>query len=169
MTRHNALKPPLIYPCHTRIKPLPIPPTYPIPNRALLPYRTPSRTLHRAKYARQNPTRRIHARAAELLRRRQIEQHVCGNEGARGLVVEDEFFVEVGGHVFEVEFGVEFRRDGGDGFGLGEEEGEGHGFVVLFGALFGQCFDAENLGGGVGLVPGAEEDVVLGKGLDWVG
>jgi hypothetical protein len=84
-------------------------------------------------------------------------------------VVEDKFFVEVGGDVFEVEFGVEFGRDGGYGLGLGEEEGEGHGLVALFGALFGEGFDAEDLGGRVGFMPGAKEDVVLEKvRLGWV-
>jgi hypothetical protein len=78
-------------------------------------------------------------------------------------VVEDEFFVDVGGHVFPLKLGVEFGGDGGDGLGFGEEKGERDVFVALFGALFGQSFDAEDLGGGVGLVPWAEENVVLGK------
>lgn len=76
-------------------------------------------------------------------------------------MVEDEFFVEVRGDVFPVEFGVEFGADGGDGSGFLEDEGEGDLFVALLVALFGERLGAHYLGGGVGLVPGAEEDVVL--------
>jgi hypothetical protein len=76
-------------------------------------------------------------------------------------VVEDEFLVDVAGHVFPVELGVEFGADGCEGLFGGEEEGERDGLVVLLGALFGQRRGAEDLRAGVGLVPGAEEDVVL--------
>ena len=76
-------------------------------------------------------------------------------------MVEDEFLVEMRGDVFPVEFSVEFGRDGGYGLGFAEDEGEGHFFVALLVALFGEGFGAQDLGGRVGLVPGAEEDVVL--------
>tara|TARA_R110002003_G_scaffold40_5_gene2634 strand:+ start:13285 stop:13617 length:333 start_codon:yes stop_codon:yes gene_type:complete len=75
--------------------------------------------------------------------------------------VEDEFLVDVAGHVFPVELFVELGADGCYGLFGGEEEGEGDGLVVLLGALFGQRRGAKDLCGGVGLVPGAEEDVVL--------
>jgi hypothetical protein len=163
VTRHNPLKPPPINPRHTLIKPLPIPTTRAIPNDSFLPLRLPRRTLQRAEDLRQHPALRIHARLAELLGGRQVEHHVCLYERLGGPVVENEFLVNVPRHVFPVELGVKFRRDGGDGLVFAEHEGEGHVFVALLLALFGQGFGAQDLCGRVRGVPGAEEDVVLGK------
>lgn len=161
MTRNNPLKPPLINPGNRLRKSRPITRTRPIPNHALLPNRRTLCIRQRAENLGQDAAIRLHARPAELLRRRQIEHEIGGDEGARGLVVEHELLVDVGGDVFPVELCVEFGGDGGDGFGFAEDECKGDVFVFLFCALLRQGFGAEDLCVGVGLVPGAEEDVVL--------
>jgi len=76
--------------------------------------------------------------------------------------MEHDFFVEVRGDVFPIKLCVEFRGDGRYGFVFLEDEGEGDRLVALFCALFGEGFGAHNLRGGIGGVPGAEEDVVFG-------
>lgn len=80
-------------------------------------------------------------------------------------MVEDDFFVGVRGDVFPVEFGVEFGGDGLGVFVVVEEVCEGD---VFFGGVFraelGEGVGAHYLRGGVGAVPGAEEDVVLVSG-----
>jgi len=126
-----------------------------------LPNRIPLRARKRAKEPRPRSAGRVHARFAVLLRRRQVEQEIRGDERARWLVVEDDFFVGVGGHVFPVEFGVEFGRDGLNGLRLPEHKRKGNRFILLLFALLGQRFGTDDLGVGVGLVPGAKEDVVL--------
>jgi hypothetical protein len=80
-------------------------------------------------------------------------------------VVEYEFFVKMGWDVFPVELGIELGRYGRNWFVLLEEEGKGDFLDALLFALFGERFDAQDLGRGVGLVPGTEEDVVLVYGL----
>jgi hypothetical protein len=64
-------------------------------------------------------------------------------------------------HELVVEFGVEVGVDRGDRLLFGEDVAEVHGFVVLGLALLGETFGAKDFGIGVGLMPGAEEDVVL--------
>jgi hypothetical protein len=103
-----------------------------------------------------------------LLSRGQIEHHVCLDKRFGGFVVEHDFLVDVRWHVFPVELGIEFRGDGGYGHAFCEDEGEGDGFVALLFALFGQGFGAKDLGGWVGGMPGAEEDVVLEELLERV-
>jgi hypothetical protein len=76
-------------------------------------------------------------------------------------VVEHDFLVDVCGDVFPVKLGVEFRRDGSYGHALLEDEGEGNVFIALLFTLLRERFRAEDLGGRVGGVPGAKEDVVL--------
>jgi hypothetical protein len=161
MARHNPLKSPLVNPCDALIKRTPIPTARPIPNRAFLPHRRARRTLQRAEDLCQDTAIRVHARLAELLGRGQVEHHVCLYECLGGAVVEDDFLVDVRGHVFPVELCVELGRYRGYGGGLLEDVGEGDFFVALLFALFGECFGAHYLGGWVGFVPGAEEDVVL--------
>jgi len=161
MTRHNPLKPPSINPRNTLIKRTPIPTARAIPNRAFLPHRRARRTLHRAKDLRQDTTIRIHARLAKLLGCGQVEHHVCLYERLGGAVVEDDFLVNVRGHVFPIKLGVELWRYRGYGRGLFEDMREGDFFVALLFALFGEGLGAHYLGGWVGFVPGAEEDVVL--------
>jgi hypothetical protein len=161
MTRHNALKPPAINLSDTLIEPRAITRARAIPNRAFLPHGRPRRTLQRPKNLGQDPASRILARATKLLGRGQVEHHVGLDQCLCGFVVEHDFLVEVSGHVFPVKLGVEFRRDGGYGHVLFEDEGEGYGFVVLLFALLWKGFRAHDEGGRVGGVPGAEEDVVL--------
>jgi hypothetical protein len=76
-------------------------------------------------------------------------------------VVEHNLLVLVRVHKLVVEFGVELGIDGGEGLVFGENIGEGDGFILLRFALFGEAFGAEDFGVGIGLVPWAEEDVVL--------
>jgi hypothetical protein len=161
MTRHDPLKPPLVDSTHTLIEPIPIARTSAIPNRAFLPHRRARGTLQRAKDLGQYAARCVLACLAELLRGRQVEHHICSDERLCGLVVEDEFFVDVGGHVFPVELGIELGGYGCYGICFGEDKGEGHGLVALLGALLGEGFGTHDLCGGVGLVPGPKEDVVL--------
>jgi hypothetical protein len=161
MTRHNPLKSPSVDPAHTRIEPRAIARTRAIPNRAFLPHRAPRRTLQRAENLGQNPTARVFTCPAELLGGWQVEHHVGLNQRLCGFVVEHDFLVDVCGDVFPVKLGVEFRRDGIYGHALLEDEGEGNVFIALLFTLLGERFRAEDLGGRVGGVPGAEEDVVL--------
>jgi hypothetical protein len=79
-------------------------------------------------------------------------------------VVEDNLLVRVRGDVLPVELAVELGVDGGDGLVFAEEVGEGDSFVFLRCALLGEAFWAEDLRVGIGGVPGAKEDVVLGRG-----
>lgn len=76
-------------------------------------------------------------------------------------MVEDEFFVEVGGDVFPVEFCVELRGDCGNGLGFAEDKGEGDVFVLLLCAFLREGLRPEDLCIGIGGMPGAKEDVVL--------
>ena len=81
-------------------------------------------------------------------------------------MVEHDFLVGVRVHVFPVELCVELGRDGVEGFGGPEEVCEGDVFFgFVFGAKLGEGLGAEDLGLGVGRVPGAEEDVVLEEHL----
>jgi hypothetical protein len=166
VTRHNPLKSPPINPGHTLIEPRAIARTRPIPNRALLPHRRARSTLQRAKNLGQNPTSRILACPAELFGRWKVEHHVCLDKRLGGFVVEHDFLVEVRWHVFPIELGVEFGGNGGYGHAFCEDEGEGNVLVALLLALLGQGFGAEDLGGWVGGVPWAEEDVVLEELLE---
>jgi hypothetical protein len=164
MARHNPFKIPFIDPRYTLVERFPVPATRSIPNCSLLPNRTTRRTLHRSKDLGQDPRTCVYTGFAELLRRGQVEHHICSDEGFGRAVVENEFFVEMRRDVFPVKFGVELGRDGGYGFRLLEEESEGDFLVALLFALFGERFDAHDLGRGIGLVPWAEEDVVLWHG-----
>jgi hypothetical protein len=161
MARHNALEIPLINPRHALIERGAIPRTRTVPNNPFLPRRRARRALRRKRNLRQDPGPRVHARLAELLCRGEVEHHVRGDERLGGAVVEHEFLVQVRGDVFPVELCVEFWGDCGDGLGLLEEEGEGHVLVALLLALLGEGLGAQDGRVGVGLVPGAEEDVVL--------
>lgn len=76
-------------------------------------------------------------------------------------MMEHNFLVGVCRYIFPVEFGVEFRRDGLNGFRLAKDKGKGNSFILLLFALLRQRLGTHNLGIGVGLVPGPKEDVVL--------
>jgi hypothetical protein len=171
MARDNALKVPLINPRNRLRKPLAITSTSPIPDRALLPNRRSLSALQRSKDLRQNTGVWVDAGFAELLCGREVEHEICGDEGAGGFVVEDEFFVDMCGDVLPVELCVEFWRDGLHGLGFAEEEGERHVFVLLFGSLLWEGFWAHDLCLGVLLVPWSEEDVVLehvNTSFEWI-
>lgn len=155
MTRNNPVKLPPINPLHTLIKSLPPATTRPIPNQPLLPNRAAPRILQSTEDLGQNPRVGRDGCFAELFGCGEVEEQVGLDEGARGAVVEDEFFVDVGGDVFDVEFGGEFGGDGGwwdAAFGGEEEEVGGGEFEVgLFVAQVGQGVWREDLGVGVGL------------------
>lgn len=161
MTRHNALKIPLINPRHALVEALPVPRTRTIPNNSLLPLRVPSRTLQRAEDLGEYSRRSVYTGLAELLGGRQIEHHVCGNERLGGSVVEDKFLVHVACDIFPVELCVEFWTNRRDGLVFLEHKGKRNVLVALLLALLGECFGAQDLCSWVSGVPGAEEDVVL--------
>lgn len=119
--------------------------------------------VHSSHQPRQNPARGIRPRhTAELLRRGQVEEEVCFDEGSGRPVAEDEFFVCVCGDEFVGELAVEIGIDGYGFFvGGGEDDCEGNFLDVGFGALFGEAFRPNYFGIRVLLMPWAEEDVVL--------
>lgn len=159
MARDNPVKIPLMNLTHTPTESCAVSFANPIPNRPLLPVST--RARQHAEDLGQDPARRADPRLAVLLRRRVVEHEVSLDEGAGGLVVEDDFLVGVRGDVLPLEFAVEVRVDGAHGVGFAEDVCEGDVLVVLGLALLGEAFGAEDLRVGVGGVPGTEEDVVL--------
>ena len=161
MARDNPVEPPLVNPLHTSREALPITRTSSIPNSTLLPLRIALCTLECHKDLGQDAAVRVDSRFTELLGSRQVEHEISHDETAGGAVVENEFLVDVRGDVFPIELCVEFGRDGLDGFGSAEENGEWDFFVVLLCALLGKDVGAHDLRVGVFFVPGAEEDVVL--------
>lgn len=112
VTRDQAIEIPLVNARRARRKALAIRRARTPPDHALLRQRLALGARQRAKDLGQEPRTRVHARLAELLRRRRVEQVVCFDEGARGPVVEDDFLVGVRVDVLPVELGVEFGRYG---------------------------------------------------------
>ena len=159
MTRNDSLKIPLVNLRHTPPKALAILRTNPVPNQPLLPLTI--RICHRAKELGEDPTRRRLPRPTKLLCGRIIEQQIRLYERLGRLMVEHNLLVLMRMYELVVELGVELGIYGGERFVFGEDVGEGDGFVILRFALFGEAFGAEDFGVGIGLVPGAEKDVVL--------
>lgn len=163
MTRNDPIEIEPLDLAYTAIEPLPVHRARHIPIEPLLPHRRPPHTHQAHKHPRQEPVRGSHAGARILLVRGQVEEQVGFDEGAVGLVVEDELLVGVAVDILVVEVGVEVRVDLEVGLVLGGEdvlEAGAGGFVAL-GAFFGQPFGTQEPGGGEGRGPFGEEDVVL--------
>lgn len=161
VTSDDALKIPVVDPGNRLGEALSVARAGSIPNSALLPDCTSFRTLQRTKDLGQDPSGRVDTGLAVLLGSREVEHEIGRDKGARRLVMEEDFLVQVGGNVLPLELGIELRRDCLDRFRLVEDEGERNVLVILLRALLRKSLGAEYLCVGVGLMPGTEEDVVL--------
>lgn len=154
MARNDLVKVPLRNASHAFVERCPIARTGAVPNHALLPNRTSPRVLQCIEDLGQDAASRVEVGLTELLVRWQVEEEIALDEGARGLVVEDELFVDVRVDVFNVELGVEGRVDGDGRRGVFLEQvpvRRGDLEVALFVAILRECFGAENFGFWVGL------------------
>lgn len=91
---------------------------------------------------------------AKLLCSREVEHQIGFNKRLGRLVVEDQLFVGMGRQVRILELGVEVGIHSCAVPVLGgEDDAEGHVFILLLGTLLKQAFWAEHFGLGVGGVP----------------
>lgn len=108
----------------------------------------------------QNAGHRGDTSLAELFIGGVIEYHICLDEGAGWLVVENELLVGMGRDIFIIKLRVELWVDG---YLLvrSKNDAEGNIFVLLLGSLFGKPFWANNFGLRISSMPWSKVDVML--------
>ena len=144
-----------------------------------MPRRLAPRIHNPIKKFRHNPRRHAILRFRVLLRRRQVEDQICLDQGSPvRLMQEYKLLVPVARNVLILELGIEGIVDTHvapigsceDGVKFWWRDAvNGLGVLGHAGALLGEAIDADDLGLGEGARPFGEEDVVLEVGSDNVG